>query len=141
MTRVKKVPLQGQTVDEVSAPPEASRPEQPKKGFEPVVFASRGKALTLWVEGGKKKIQFNSNGIVGIFIAKSDIEVKEIEESRPFSNGEVWTVSGELKGSSKPIISGPRSSLTQPQPLPVDPEIAKIVAESNTAAQRPVSTE
>lgn len=117
-------------------------PEQvQEKKFEPVIYASRGKALTLWVDQGKKKIQFNSNGIVGVYIAKSAEDVKLIEEENTFKNGEAWRVNGEPKGEGKPVVSGPRSSLTQAKTLPVDPEIQKIVAESNTVAKRPVSAE
>lgn len=111
------------------------------KGFEPIIYASRGKALTLWVNGGKTKVQFNNNGIVGVYIAKNADEVKLIEETNTFKNGEVWRVNGELPSAGKPVVSGPRSSLIQAKTLPVDPEIQKIVADSNTAAKRPVSAE
>lgn len=130
-------------VSEVAPPAEEKRTEQAqsKKGFEPIMYVSRGKAFTLWVDGGKKKVQFNNNGVVGIFIAKSEAECKEIEATRPFVDGNVWRANGEVKGSSKPVVVGVRSSVTQPQPLPVEPEVQKIIEESNQAAKRPVSAE
>lgn len=112
--------------------------------FEPVIYASRGKAFTLWVKDGEKdvKVQFNSNGRVGVFVAKDAATVAAIEETEYFRNGHVWRSNGQPQGASgPPIVVGPRSALTQPQPLPVEPEIAKIVAESNTAARRPITTE
>lgn len=114
-----------------------------KQAFKPVVYVSRAKALTVWVEvkegEAKRNITFVSNGLVGVHTALTEEESSAMEKNPHFNKefrriAEGEEIKGGMVGN---IVRGVRSALAQAmQPEPIDAKVEQVIAESNQARKR-----
>jgi hypothetical protein len=133
-----------ETPKEIIPPTEyVPKPTEQKKPFEHVCYVTKAKKafITVQSDGHEKFYDFNSNGVCGILIAKTQKEVDEIESSDRY--GDIFfRVEDESKiptGSTKVrTIVGARSVLTGnlPSPAPVDIQLAQLMAESKKDIER-----